>query len=191
MRTPYDKHYKVRDYFGEPSPELIALLSGISPKGSLLDLGCGQGRNAIPLARMGYAVTGIDTSSLGIVQMVERAKEEGLALRGIVGDMYTFTGIEEFDIILIDSMFHFTKKDREKEAAFLSDVCGSMKSGAILVICLHHTGFIYETFRGVLDQFKHLVLFREQDFNYTFHDPTSNHKSHTPYKMLAYFYKLS
>ena len=185
MSTSYDQYYQTEAYFGDPYPELIDFLSGISPKGQLLDLGCGQGRNAIPLARLGFEVTGIDLSSVGIDQMLRVAQEEGLALKGMVGDIYTFKGFERYDMILVDSMFHFAKKDREKEVDFLSHVFDSMKPGAILVICLHNTGAIYTTFIGVVHQLDHLVLFMEQDFNYTFHDPNSDHRSSTPYKMIA------
>ena len=186
MSTSYDKHYKTKEYFGDPYPELIDFLSGISPKGKLLDLGCGQGRDAIPLARLGFKVTGIDSSSVGIGQMLEIAHGEGLDLKGIVRDIYNFQGIDKFDIILLDSMFHFTRKDRKKEVEYLKDVFGAMKSGAMLVICLHNMGAIYKTFSGVINQFDNLALFMEQDFNYTFNDPDSDHRSVTPYKMLAY-----
>jgi 2-polyprenyl-3-methyl-5-hydroxy-6-metoxy-1,4-benzoquinol methylase len=160
--TSYDKHYKTEEYFGDPYPELINFLSGISPKGKLLDLGCGQGRDAIPLARLGFKVTGIDSSSTGIDQMLKIAQEEGLTLKGILGDIYKFKGIERFDIILLDSMFHFTHKHREKEVEYLSDVLGSMKSGAMLVLCLHNMGAIYKTFIGVINQYDNLVLIMEQ-----------------------------
>ena len=103
-----------------------------------------------------------------------------------MGDIYKFKGIERFDVILLDSMFHFTHKHREKEVEYLSDVLGSMKSGAMSVLCLHNMGAIYKTFLGVINQYDNLVLIMEQDFNYTFNDQNSDHRSVTPYKMLAY-----
>jgi 2-polyprenyl-3-methyl-5-hydroxy-6-metoxy-1,4-benzoquinol methylase len=78
MSISFDKHYKTEEYFGDPYPELIDLLSKISTKGKLLDLGCGQERGAIPLARLGFKVTEIDRSSIGIDQMLRIAQEEGL-----------------------------------------------------------------------------------------------------------------
>lgn len=186
MSTSYDKHYRIENYFGDPYPALIDFLTDISPKGKLLDLGCGQGRDAIPLARLGFEVTGIDNSMVGIDQMLEIAREEGLALEGILGDIYHYKGIDEFDIILMDSMFHFTKKDREKEVGYLSGVLGSMKSGAMLVICIHNTGAIFKNLLGVINQFDNLLPIIEQDFNYTFNEPNSDHRSVTSYKLLAY-----
>jgi len=76
----YDKHYQTEKLFGSPYPELIAFYAAITQKGKLLDLGCGQGRNAIALAKLGYEVTGIDYSIIGIEQLKKVAKEERLPI---------------------------------------------------------------------------------------------------------------
>jgi SAM-dependent methyltransferase len=46
-----------------------------------LDLGCGAGRNAIPLVRMGWHVVGLDLSWPMILAAAPRAREEGIADR--------------------------------------------------------------------------------------------------------------
>ena len=50
----YDKYYKKKDYFGSPCKGLIDLFEAYPTRGSLCDLGAGQGRDSIPLQRMGY-----------------------------------------------------------------------------------------------------------------------------------------
>lgn len=47
--------------------------------GWALDLGCGAGRNALPLARAGWSVVGIDTSWPMLGAAARRARDEGLA----------------------------------------------------------------------------------------------------------------
>ena len=74
MAVTYDKYYKTENLFGQPYPELLAFFTEYPKKGNVLDLGCGQGRDAIPLARLGFDVTGIDNSSVGIAQMNRIAK---------------------------------------------------------------------------------------------------------------------
>ncbi len=61
----YDNYYLTKDLFGEPYPELMDFFKNFPDRGKLLDLGCGQGRNAIPLVQLGYEVTGIDNSKVG------------------------------------------------------------------------------------------------------------------------------
>ena len=80
-----------------------------SKKGKILDLGCGQGRDSIALARIGYNVTGIDNSKVGIEQMNQIAESESLTLTGKVTDIFEFDNFAEYDFILLDSMFHFAK----------------------------------------------------------------------------------
>jgi 2-polyprenyl-3-methyl-5-hydroxy-6-metoxy-1,4-benzoquinol methylase len=99
-----------------------------------LDLGCGQGRDSIALAQLGYRVTGVDVSAVGVTQMMKQASEEGLLIEGIVDDMYTFRIDERYDIILLDSIFHFYKRDRDKETQFLKWIMHELKSGGILSI---------------------------------------------------------
>ncbi|MCB0845307.1 MAG: methyltransferase domain-containing protein, partial [Bacteroidetes bacterium] len=80
MKVPYDKYYLTENLFGKPYPELIEFFSQNPQKGKVLDLGCGQGRDAIALARLGYSVTGIDNSKVGIEQMNQVAQTEKLNL---------------------------------------------------------------------------------------------------------------
>ena len=46
-----------------------------------VDLGCGAGRNAVPLARLGWSVLGLDLSWPMLVAAAPRARDEGLADR--------------------------------------------------------------------------------------------------------------
>jgi len=71
VTVTYYKYYEAENLFGEPYPELIEFFAEYPRKRKVLDLGCGQGRDAIALARLGYSVTGIDNSRVGIDQMNE------------------------------------------------------------------------------------------------------------------------
>lgn len=56
--------------------------------GVALDLGCGFGMHAIPLARAGWAVTAMDSSPLLIEELRQHAR--GLPIRAVVGDLLGF-----------------------------------------------------------------------------------------------------
>lgn len=67
---------------------------------TILDLACGTGNISLPLARLGYTVTGID----GSAAMVEVARKKALAaslpVRFMQGDFRTFTLEEPVDLVI-------------------------------------------------------------------------------------------
>jgi SAM-dependent methyltransferase len=60
-RAFWDERYRTRDrlWSGRPNVQLIAEAQGLTP-GRALDVGCGEGTDAIWLAQQGWTVTGID-----------------------------------------------------------------------------------------------------------------------------------
>ncbi len=185
MTVTYDKYYQTVNLFGEPYPELITFFTEYPIKGKVLDLGCGQGRDAIALARLGYSVTGIDNSKVGIDQMNQIGQQENLNLIGLVDDIYTFDRFNEFDIILIDSMFHFAKKDKEKEIALIKKIVSDIKNGSIVVVCIQNTGDKVEILTQALDLEKSHTQLANKEFKYIFEDNESGHKSETDYRMIV------
>ncbi len=140
VSVEYDKYYQTKNLFGDPYPELIAFYSAIKNRGKLLDLGCGQGRDAIALARLGFEVTGIDLSRVGIEQLNEIAETENLPLKGMVSDIYEYSNYKEFDFVLLDSMLHFGKKEKQREMALLKSIIKWVKPQTHITICIQNSG---------------------------------------------------
>ena len=68
----WDERYNTEDYaYGITPNKFLAENYGSLPKGKILSLAEGEGRNAVFLAKQGYAVTAIDSSSVGL----EKAKK--------------------------------------------------------------------------------------------------------------------
>ncbi len=67
---------------------------------NLLDLGCGTGNHAIPLARRGYAVTGIDLSPAMLALAREKAARAKARIRFAAADMRSFELGETFDAVV-------------------------------------------------------------------------------------------
>jgi SAM-dependent methyltransferase len=65
---------------GEPNLQLVAEASDLAP-GTALDLGCGEGGDAIWLARRGWAVAGADFSTAGLARAARLAAQAGVAER--------------------------------------------------------------------------------------------------------------
>ena len=130
----YDEHYQEERHFGDPCPELIEFFAENPERGKVLDLGCGQGRNALALARLGYEVTGVDISRVGVEQMMRDAKKLKVHIEGVVADIYEYPVDPSFDFILLDSMLHFNKRDREKETTLVRRIMSEMRVGSTLCI---------------------------------------------------------
>ena len=185
MSVEYDNYYQTENLFGKPYPELIDFYSKISQKGKLLDLGCGQGRDAIPLAKLGYRVTGIDNSEVGIEQLNFIAETGNLPLLGVVSDIFKFSNFSDFEFILLDSMFHFGKKERKKEIDFLTRILEESKPGTLITICIQNTGKKVEILNGIILDRLDIAVVDSTQLIYNYVDSESNHQSQTKYEMIT------
>lgn len=185
MTLAYDRYYQTENLFGDPYPELIQFFTNYPKRGNLLDLGCGQGRNAIALAKLGYQVTGIDSSKTGIHQMNLIAQNLDLSLKGLTEDIHSFTHLKEYDFVLLDSMFHFTPKDKTKEIDFIKKLIDEVHKDCLITFCIPNKKNIITTLKELVDSEVQMSYILEKDFDYIFKDSESNHQSTTPYKMLV------
>src|SRR5690349_13426802 len=86
----------------ESGEALVASL-GIKQGQKVLDLGCGDGTTALPAARLGADVLGVDIARNLVEAGNRRAREQGLAnLRFQEGDATNLAGIEDktFDVVI-------------------------------------------------------------------------------------------
>jgi trans-aconitate methyltransferase len=180
----YNKYYLSEHLFGEPYPELVDFFKA-RKVGSVLDLGCGQGRDALFLANLGFDVTGVDNSKLGISQMLKEATKLGLKLEGIVADIYEWEMYSTFNYIVLDSMFHFLKKDREKELELVHKICNGIDNGAVVVFCIQDTGKKVSILEEAIAQNQGLVTITNIPFIYTYKDDETGHTSQSNYKLIA------
>ena len=83
--------------------------------GSVLEIACGTGRVAIPIARQGFAVTGLDVVP-GMLELA-RSKSAGLTVRWVEGDARTFGLVERFRLIfLTGNAFQLFLTNADQEA---------------------------------------------------------------------------
>ena len=135
----YDEQYAVEeDLFGNPYPEFVRFVKTTGIKGTALDLGCGQGRNALMLAAQGFRVTAVDESRVGVSQMMERARARDLKVTGVVFDFYQFEFPEDYDVIVLDSILHFGK-DSDRELDLLDRVFTHTKEGGYVFVFIHRS----------------------------------------------------
>jgi len=77
-------------YGTEPNEFLVMATKNI-PKGRVLCLAEGEGRNAVYLAGLGYDVTGVDSSPIGMKKAAELAKSRNVSITTVVADLAEFT----------------------------------------------------------------------------------------------------
>jgi SAM-dependent methyltransferase len=117
--------------------QLVALL-GLKPPSRILDLGCGQGRHAIELARRGYQMTAIDISTYLLEVARRRAQEAGVQVRWMELDMRHPPKAEEFDLALsLFTSFGYFESDADNQAV-LRAAAGALTSGGRLVLEVLH-----------------------------------------------------
>ncbi|MCK7614544.1 class I SAM-dependent methyltransferase [Roseibium sediminicola] len=134
MAYDYDELYRTTPYaLGEPTGVIADFFKQLDAGSlSVLDIGCGQGRDALFLARMGHSVLGVDLSSHGIDQLLTDARREKLSIEGVVADLAQYCPDRMFDVVLIDRTLHMLN-EAERHGA-LARLLNAVKSGGWLLI---------------------------------------------------------
>ena len=108
MAYNYDELYGTQpNALGAPTKAFVDFFAACKDERlRVLDIGCGQGRDAIFIARAGHHVVGVDLSPMGIRDLNAAATKEGLPIEGIVADISTYQPSGHFDVLLIDRTLH-------------------------------------------------------------------------------------
>lgn len=134
MATDYDAFYGDNPRgLGEPTGEFVRFFDEYNKAcAEVLDVGCGQGRDALFIARQGHRVTAVDQSPNGISDLLDDAAAEGLMIDALVGDARTFDWQGPYDVIVIDRTLHMlVVSDR---LAVLDGLIGQTRAGSHVLI---------------------------------------------------------
>src|SRR6266498_2542478 len=95
--------------------EGIVKLLALPPGSHILDLACGHGRHAVPLAQRGYRVTGQDLSQLFLEHAEAAARAAGVDVRWVHGDMRVIPFDAEFDAVtnIFTAFGYFDTEDED------------------------------------------------------------------------------
>jgi len=108
----FERHYaEEKCLWGlSPDPLLVEHIEEI-PVGEALDLGVGEGRNALYLAQKGFQVTGIDASPKAIEKFLNLSEARGLKVEALVMDMRDFEFRPNvYSLVVASATLHFFKK---------------------------------------------------------------------------------
>lgn len=87
----WDERYSSEAYaYGKAPNTFLAERFGAIPKGGVLSLAEGEGRNAVFLAKQGYSVTAVDASQVGLNKAKKLAEENGVEIKLVHADLADF-----------------------------------------------------------------------------------------------------
>ncbi len=116
--TEYDKRYNAEGYYwGLSSNHLCYEIMRLKPPTEpykVLDIGCGEGKDAVFLARNGYNVTAFDISEQGLSKARELADHCGVKIDFFKADICNFRLETDFDIIFSSGVFHYIPQKQRK-----------------------------------------------------------------------------
>lgn len=109
--TEYDNHYAGKEYYWGLQPnrllyEIMQRKPPIKPY-KILDIGCGEGKDAVFLAKNGYDVTAFDISEKGIRKAKTLADVHGVTVDFFKADIKDFRIETDYDIIFSSGVFHY------------------------------------------------------------------------------------
>ena len=134
IRTNYEKWYEGNDYYWgvEPGDFLEELIRLCPPSSGIkvLDIGCGEGKDAVYMAQKGYDVTAFDLTENGIRKTLALAGEKGVSVNAYVDDINTFEAQGQFDIIYSTGTVQYLFDGNKKE--FFDKIEKMTKPGGIV-----------------------------------------------------------
>ncbi|HEX3044414.1 MAG TPA: class I SAM-dependent methyltransferase [Bacillota bacterium] len=83
---------------------------------SILEVGCGEGKNAIFLAEKGFKyIDAFDVSQAGIDKLLRIASQKELIINAWVCDLLQYTFPKPYDLIISFGTLHFVEKEQWKK----------------------------------------------------------------------------
>ena len=125
VETDYDRRYTTEGYYWGLMPnrlcyDIMKILPPIKPY-RVLDIGCGEGKDAVFFAKCGYEVTAFDQSAQGIEKAKRLAEHNQVEVNLFKADLFDYRPDKEFDIIFSSGVLHFLP------ATVRQELTGSLK----------------------------------------------------------------
>lgn len=142
----WDERYAASDlvWSAEPNTFVVSLTEDL-PVGTAIDLGAGEGRNALWLAEQGWQVTAVDFSSVAVER--GRARPGGQQVDWQVADVTTYEPGDSFDLVLVC----YVHLSRVTMRQVLSHAASWVAPGGHLVVVAHAARNLAEGVGGPQD----------------------------------------
>ena len=138
MKAFYDLWYRfgTPPWVGNERSELVQLVQTVHPPpGRAIDLGCGEGDNAIFLAEHGFQVTAVDFAPSAIAKARAKASDAGVDVDFVIDDITTLATVSGTFDILVD-YGTFDDLSTTQRAAYVDRVRSLAKPGRSSAVVL-------------------------------------------------------
>ena len=103
---------KSKFIWGSEADRTLVEYAELIPRGYILDLGMGEGRNALFFAKLGYTVEGIDVSKAAIKKCIKMANKANLKIAAEVGSLQNIKITpKKYSLIIISWVLNFFNKE--------------------------------------------------------------------------------
>lgn len=118
-RESWNERYSEADlvWGAEPNCFVAQVLGAREARGRALDLGCGEGRNAIWLAKRGWAVVGVDYSEVAIERARKLAAGGGAQVDWVCEDITAYAADPHAFHLVLVSYLHVGRAERRRVLA--------------------------------------------------------------------------
>jgi len=115
----YERAYRKDDYYWGVEPntaclKVIELLPPTKPL-KLLDIGCGEGKDAVFFARCGYVVSAFDISEAGVKKTKRLAEKAMVNVRAFRANLCDYRLTEDYDVLFSSGVLHYIKPELREE----------------------------------------------------------------------------
>lgn len=165
--TDYEKEYlRCENACGDPFEEFVDFFDSAKSELSVLDLGCGQGRDALVAARRGHHVLGVDLAPTGIAQLMACASAAELDVECEIADIEEFEANQEYDVVILDRVLHMLGSD-QRRTALLDKVRRWVRPGGHALVA--DTRRHRELIRGYFSELGWKPVLKKHDFLFVRH----------------------
>ena len=128
----WDARYAEPGYtFGEEANDFLAKHFNCIPKGNVLCLAEGEGRNAVFLAKQGYRVTAVDASAVGLDKAMQLADKHNVEIETLQADLAEYVIEPNYWQGIVSIFCHLPVELRTQVHASVSE--GLVKGGCLIL----------------------------------------------------------
>lgn len=157
-----DAYRSVESLWGLKPDRPLIEYAKVVPKGVILDLGIGEGRNALFFAKMGYEVEGVDISQTAIERSLQRAETENLRIKAKVKDLKEIEIAQgKYSLIIAAWVLNFLRKT-EADKIVNKIKNGLKKDGLVYVGAFSPSDPGYQRAKEILKEVEENTFYSEK-----------------------------